>query len=64
MAYKTQKVKEKYIPKSARLLDQVREILGYHHDVIRTKKTYIRWIVYFTKFSGTRHTSGIATSIR
>jgi len=28
MAYKTQKVKEKYIPKSARLLDRIRETYG------------------------------------
>ena len=55
MAYKTQKVKEKYIPKSTRLLDQVRETLRYHHYAIRTEKTYLKWILHFIKFNGTRH---------
>lgn len=55
MAYKTQKVKEKYIPKSTRLLDQVRETLRYHHYAIRTEKAYLKWILHFIKFNQTRH---------
>lgn len=55
MTYTKSKVKEKYIPKSTRLLDQVRETLRYHHYAIRTEKTYLQWILHFIKFNGTRH---------
>ena len=29
----------------ARLLDQVREVLRYHHYAYRTEQTYCEWIV-------------------
>lgn len=36
-------------------MDQVREVLRYHHYSLRTEKTYCDWIVRFIKFHGTRH---------
>ena len=42
-------------PQSERLLDQVREVLRYHHYSYRTEESYIRWIVGYIKFNGTRH---------
>ncbi|MFQ5598271.1 MAG: integron integrase [Nitrospiria bacterium] len=55
MPYRETKVKEKYVPKSVKLMDQVRETLRYHHYSLRTEKTYVKWIVKFIKFNGTRH---------
>jgi len=49
------KVKEKYRPKSAKLMDQVREVLRYHHYAIRTEEAYVKWILRFIRFHGTRH---------
>lgn len=45
MPYTRTKPKDKYKLKSARLLDQVREVLRYHHYAIRTEEAYLRWIV-------------------
>jgi len=47
--------REKYRPTSARLLDQVREVLRYHHYAIRTEEAYVRWILRYIRFNGTRH---------
>ncbi len=53
--YVRAKIKEKFLPKSTRLIDQVREVLRYHHYSIRTEKTYVQWIIKFIKFNDTRH---------
>jgi site-specific recombinase XerD len=55
MAYLRPRVTEKFRPKPGRLLDQVREVLRYHHYSIRTERTYIDWIVQFIRFNGKRH---------
>lgn len=31
----------KYVPKSARLMDQVREVLRFHHYAYNTEKSYV-----------------------
>jgi len=36
-------------------MDQVREVLRYHHYAIRTEQSYVQWILKFIKFNGTRH---------
>ena len=36
-------------------MDQVREVLRYHHYSLRTEQTYCDWIVRFIKFHGMRH---------
>ncbi|MBL1320737.1 MAG: integron integrase [Methylophaga sp.] len=36
-------------------MDQVREVLRYHHYGIRTEEAYVRWIKQFIHFNGTRH---------
>lgn len=38
----------------SRLMDQVREVLRYHHYSYRTEKTYCDWIVRYIKFHGAR----------
>lgn len=42
-------------PQSIRLIDQVREVLRYHHYAIRTEDAYVKWIVAFIRFHGRKH---------
>jgi integron integrase len=55
MAYKREHIKKKFRPKPGRLLDQVREVMRYHHYAIRTEKTYIKWILDYIRFNDVRH---------
>ena len=47
--------KTKYRPKSEKLMDQVHEVMRYHHYGLRTEEAYDRWIRWFIKYNGTRH---------
>ena len=47
--------KSTFRPTAPRLLDQVREVLRYHHYGKRTEEAYSRWLRWFIKFNGTRH---------
>ena len=40
----------KFIPKSARLMDQVREVLCFHHYAYNTEKSTISWILQYIRF--------------
>ena len=43
--------KEKFRPDpQLRLMDQVRQVMRYHHYAYRTEKTYCDWIVRYIKF--------------
>jgi hypothetical protein len=43
MAYQTSPPeKSQFKPHSIRLMDQVREVMGYHHYLIRTEGAYIK----------------------
>ena len=57
MAYSnsTTNTTEKYKPTSLRMMDQVREVLRYHHYGLRTEDAYLRWIRPFIHFNDTRH---------
>ena len=55
MVYKRARSKEKYIPKSDRLIDQLREVLRYHHYAIRTERAYVSWVLRFIRFHGKKH---------
>ena len=35
----------KFVPKSARLMDQVKEVLRFHHYAFNTEKSYVSWIL-------------------
>ena len=37
-----------------RLMDQVRQVLRYHHYSYRTEQTYSDWIIRFIKFHGSQ----------
>lgn len=45
----------KFRPVSVRLMDQIREVLRYHHYGHRTEEAYIRWIRGFIYFHNKRH---------
>jgi hypothetical protein len=45
------KAKFKPDPK-LKLVDQVRQMLRYHHYVFRTEQTYRGWILRYIKFHG------------
>jgi integron integrase len=53
--YKRAKATGKYRPKAVKLLDQVREVLRYHHYSLRTEKSYVSWIKRFITFNKKRH---------
>ena len=59
MPYQRSHVKEKYQPRSEKVIDQVREVLRYHHYSIRTEQTYVMWILRYIRFNGTRHPTEI-----
>jgi len=44
-------------PQSKRLLDQVVEVMRYHHYSIRSEESYVRWVKQFIIFNGKRHPS-------
>lgn len=47
--------KPRFQPKSTRLMDQVKEVLRYHHYAISTEKAYIHWILTFIRFHNRQH---------
>ncbi len=47
--------KPRFKPQSIRLMDQVREVLRYHHYAIRTEEVYVKWILSFIRFNGRKH---------
>ena len=56
MAYKKKPdPKPRFQPKPARLMDQVKEVLRYHHYSLSTEKAYIHWILAFIRFHNRQH---------
>ncbi len=47
--------KPRFKPQAIRLMDQVREVLRYHHYAIRTEESYTKWILTFIRFNGRKH---------
>lgn len=45
----------RYIPKSVRLMDQVREVLRFHHYSLNTEKSYTSWILQYIRFHKKKH---------
>ena len=45
----------KFVPKSLRLMDQVREVLCYHHYAYSTEKSYVSWILQYIRFHNKKH---------
>ena len=49
------KPKTRFVPQSVRLMDQVKEVLRYHHYASRTEESYIHWILAFIRFHNKQH---------
>lgn len=47
----------KFRPKAKRLLDQVSEVMRYHHYSKRSEQSYLRWVKQFILFNKKRHPS-------
>jgi Phage integrase, N-terminal SAM-like domain len=45
-----------------RLLDQVRQAIRTRNYSPRTEKAYVRWIIRFILFNGTRHPNDLGAS--
>ncbi len=41
-----------YIPRSPRLLDQLREVLRYKQYSLRTEEAYLYWVKFFVRWHG------------
>ena len=54
--------KQKFKPQSIRLMDQVREVLRYHHYAIRTEEVYVKWIASFIRFNHRKHPKDLGKS--
>lgn len=48
-------MEQRFKPQSTRLLDQVREVLRYHHYSLSTEKSYVAWILKYIRFHDRRH---------
>ena len=44
-----------FVPKPGRLMDQVREVMRFHHYSVSTEKSYIHWILRYIRFNDRRH---------
>ena len=45
----------KYVPKSIRLMDKVREVLRFNHYALSTEKSYVSWILQYIRFHNKKH---------
>ncbi|MBV1913891.1 MAG: integron integrase [Pseudomonadales bacterium] len=59
MRFRTQETPDKPVfrPQSKKLLDQVAEVMRYHHYSKRSEESYVRWIKQFILFNDKRHPS-------
>lgn len=56
------KPKARFVPQSVRLMDQVKEVLRYHHYASRTEESYIHWILAFIRFHNKQHPKTLGKS--
>ncbi len=52
----------KYVPQSVRLMDQVREVLRFHHYAYNTEKSYVSWILQYIRFNNKKHPKDMGKS--
>ena len=51
-----------FVPKFGRLLDQVREVMRFHHYSLSTEKSYIHWILRYIRFNNRQHPKDMGKS--
>ena len=44
-----------FVPKPGRLMDQVHEVMRFHHYSLSTEKSYIHWILRYIRFNNRQH---------
>ncbi len=49
------KTNSTFRPTAPRLMDQVREVLRYHHYGLKTEEAYVHWIKKFIYFHNKQH---------
>ena len=50
------KSKKKFkLDRHLKLMDQVKQVMRYHHYAYRTEKTYSDWILRYIRFFGTKY---------
>lgn len=59
---KNKRSTEGFKPKASKLLDQVREVMRYHHYGLRTEEAYTYWIKQFILFHNKRHPKDMGKS--
>ena len=52
----------KFVPKSVRLMDQVREVLQFNHYALSTEKSYVVWILLYIYFYNKKQVAQIKHS--
>lgn len=57
-----EKQTQKFVPKSVRLMDQVREVLRFHHYAYNTEKSYVSWILQYIRFHNKKHPKDMGKS--
>lgn len=55
MSESNRRARGSFTPKPARLMDQVREVLRYHHYALRTEQAYVSWILRYIRFNSKQH---------
>lgn len=44
-----------FVPKPGKLMDQVREVMRFHHYSLKTEKSYIHWMLRYIRFNEVKH---------
>jgi len=50
-----EKSTRKFVPMPTQLMDQVREVLRFHHYAYKTEKSTISWILQYICFHNKKH---------
>ena len=50
----------KFVPKSVRLMEQVREVLRFHYYACNTEKSCVSWVLKYIRFHDEKHPRDMA----
>ena len=54
----------KFVPTSVRLMDQVHEVLRFHHYAYNTEKSCVSWILQYIRFHNKKTSEANGESLR
>ncbi len=52
----------RYVPKYARLMDQAREVLRFHHYAFHAEKSYVSWSLQYICLNNKAHSKDMGKS--